>query len=102
MPNLNDQKEVARFLADIDFTIMGESKGTFSPDHIAYHCNLSKGDAAFGTTYQSNPAYSGKPTVADVIRSLASDAVDAETFDIDTFADEMGFTKPSQAIRAYE
>lgn len=102
MPNLNDQKEVARFLADIDFTIVGESKGTFSHHHIAYHCNLSKGDAAFGTTYQSNPAYSGKPTVVDVIRSLASDAVDAETFDIDTFADEMGFTKPSQAIRAYE
>lgn len=102
MSNFNDQKQVARFLADIDFTIVGESKGTFSPDHIAYHCNLSKGDAAFGTTYQSNPSYSGEPTVADVIRSLASDAVDAQSFDIDTFADEMGFTKPSQAIRAYE
>ena len=94
--------EVARFLADIDFTIVGRSKGTFSPNHMAYHCNLSKGDAAFGTTYQSNPAVHGEPSVTDVIAALASDATVAADYDIDDFADELGFTKPSEAIRAYE
>lgn len=47
--DLTDPKDVADLLAGIDFTIVGKSKGTFSPDHMAYHCNLSKGDAAFGT-----------------------------------------------------
>lgn len=94
--------EVARFLADIDFTIVGRSQGTFSPNHMAYHCNLSKGDAAFGTTYQSNPAVHGEPSVTDVIAALASDATAAADYGIDDFADELGFTKPSEAIRAYE
>lgn len=34
--------------------------------------------------------------------SLTSDAMVASDYDIDTFADEFGYTKPSQAIRAYE
>lgn len=100
--NFKDVQDVAKFLADIDFTIVGKSKGTFSPNHMAYHCNLSKGDAAFGTTYQNNPAYSGEPTVIDVLSAMSMEALDVADRNIDDFADELGFTKPSEAIRAYE
>lgn len=100
--NFKDVQDVAKFLADIDFTIVGKSKGTFSPDHMAYHCNLSKGDAAFGTTYQNNPAFSGEPTVIDVLSAMSMDALDVADRNIDDFADELGFTKPSEAIRANE
>lgn len=34
--------------------------------------------------------------------SLTSDAMVASDYDIDTFADEFGYAKPSQAIRASE
>lgn len=102
MPNLATVQGAADFLADIDFDIAGKSRGDFSPQHIAYSCNLSKGDAAFGTTFQSNPQFNDAPTVADVLGSLSSEAMLAHDYGIDEFADEMGYTKPSAAIRAYE
>lgn len=100
--NFDNARGVAAFLADIDFAIVDESQGDFTPAHVAYRCRLSVGDASFVTTYQCNPAYSGEPTVTDVVCSLASDAADAEMLSVDEFADEMGFEKPSQAIRAYD
>lgn len=102
MPNFNDQTEAAKFLADIDFDIRDTSQGTFSPDHMAYHCALSKGSDTFYTIYQSNPQFNDKPTVTDVIASLSSEAMLAHDYGIDEFADEMGYTKPSAAICAYE
>lgn len=74
MPNFNDQTEAAKFLADIDFDIRDTSQRTFSPDHMAYHCALSKGSDTFYTIYQSNPQFNDKPTVTDVIGSLSSEA----------------------------
>lgn len=41
--NLTDPKGAAELLADIDFTINDTSQGTFSPDHVAYHCSLTSG-----------------------------------------------------------
>lgn len=100
--DFEDVQEVAKFLAGIDLTINSTSQGDFSTDHIKYHCTLSDGHESFDTTYQSNPAVHGEPTVTDVIAALASDALDVADRDIDDFADELDFTKPSEAIRAYE
>lgn len=41
-------------------------------------------------------------SATDVFAALASDALAVDGLFVDTFADELGFEKPSQAIRAYE
>lgn len=102
MPNLSTVQGAADFLADIDFTIRDTSQGTFSPDHMAYHCALSNGSHTFYTIYQSNPKFNDAPTAADVLGSLSTEAMLAHDYGIDEFADEMGYTKPSEAIRAYD
>lgn len=100
--NFEDTQKAAKFLASLDFTIFDTSQGDFTPEHVMYHCTLSYGGESFNTTYQSNPTVHGEPTVADVVAALASDATTAADYDIDDFADEFGFAKPSEAIRAYE
>ena len=100
--HFDDVQEAARFIADIGFSIAGTSQGDFTSDHVKYHCNLSMGDSAFGTSFQSNPQYHDEPTVVDVLSSLCLDASSVDGVHIDDFADEMDFKKPSEAIRAYE
>lgn len=103
MPNYNDAQGVADLLSQFDFNIISEGPGDFSPSHRKYTCEFSKpGIEPFTTTYQSNPDVYGQPTATDVFAALASDALAVDGLLVDTFADELGFEKPSQAIRAYE
>lgn len=103
MPNYNDAQGVADLLSRFDFNIINESPGDFSTKHRKYTCEFSKpGIESFTTTYQCNPRFGGQPTATDVFAALASDALAVDGRHIDDFADEMGFEKPSQAIRAYE
>lgn len=103
MPNYNDAQAVADLLSQFDFNIISEGPGDFSTQHRKYTCEFSKpGIESFTTTYQSNPDVHGQPTATDVFAALASDALAVDGLLVDTFADELGFEKPSQAIRAYE
>lgn len=103
MPNYNDAQGVADLLSQFDFNIISEGPGDFSTQHRKYTCEFSKpGIESFTTTYQSNPDVHGQPTATDVFAALASDALAVDGRHIDDFADELGFEKPSQAIRAYE
>lgn len=103
MPNYNDAQGVADLLSQFDFNIISEGPGDFSTQHRKYTCEFSKpGIESFTTTYQSNPDVHGQPTATDVFAALASDALAVDGLLVDTFADELGFEKPSQAIRAYE
>lgn len=103
MPNYNEAQGVADLLSKFDFNIISEGPGDFSTQHRKYTCEFSKpGIESFTTTYQSNPDVHGQPTATDVFAALASDALAVDGRHIDDFADEMGFEKPSQAIRAYE
>lgn len=103
MPNYNDAQRVADLLSQFDFNIINEGPGDFSTQHRKYTCEFSKpGIESFTTTYQSNPDVHGQPTATDVFAALASDALAVDGLFVDTFADELGFEKPSQAIRAYE
>lgn len=103
MPNYNDAQGVADLLSQFDFNIISEGPGDFSPSHRKYTCEFSKpGIEPFTTTYRCNPRFGGQPTATDVFAALASDALAVDGHHIDDFADEMGFEKPSQAIRAYE
>lgn len=105
MPHLNDPKLAAQLLSGISFTINHTSRGDFSLQHVKYDCTLSYGDGEndiLHTSYQSVPSIHGEPSLTDVMMSLTSDAMVASDYDIDTFADEFGYAKPSQAIRAYE
>lgn len=93
----------ADLLSQFDFNIINEGPGDFSTQHRKYTCEFSKpGIESFTTTYQSNPDVHGQPTATDVFAALASDALAVDGLFVDTFADELGFEKPSQAIRAYE
>lgn len=105
MPYYTDLDTVngaAKLVADVSLDITGTSQGNFSHEHVKYQCILTCGNESFVTSYQSNPAYHGEPSVSDVLGSLVNDAADVAEMHIDDFADELGFTKPSQAIRAYE
>ena len=97
-------EQAARFLADIHLDILNTGKGDFSPNHVKYTCQLTPehGDP-FTTDYQSNPSVHGEPTVTQVMSSLLSDSRVPEAYhDVDDFADDMGYRKPSEAIRAWE
>lgn len=103
MPNYNDAQGVADLLSQFDFNIISEGPGDFSTQHRKYTCEFSKpGIESFTTTYQCNPRFDGQPTATDVFAALASDTLAVDGHHIDDFADELGFEKPSQAIRAYE
>lgn len=98
-----DAREVADLLSRFDFKILREQEGDFSPSHRKYLCEFSRpGYETFSTSYQCNPEVHGQPTAADVFAALVSDALAVDGYNIDDFADELGFDKPSAAIRAYE
>lgn len=98
----NQIEAVAQFVAGLDFAIIGTSQGDFTPEHTKYACTITASGKDFNTSYQSNPSVYGEPTLIDVLTSLAGDARLANDYEIDDFADELGFSKPSEAIRAYE
>lgn len=103
MANYKEAQGVADLLSQFDFNIISEGPGDFSTQHRKYTCEFSKpGIESFTTTYQCNPRFDGQPTATDVFAALASDALAVDGHHIDDFADELGFEKPSQAIRAYE
>lgn len=98
-----DAREVADLLSRFNFKILREQEGDFSPSHRKYLCEFSRpGYETFSTSYQCNPEVHGQPTAADVFAALVSDALAVDGYNIDDFADELGFDKPSAAIRAYE
>ena len=97
-------EQAANFLAGIHLDILNTGKGDFSPNHVKYTCQLTPryGDP-FTTDYQSNPSVHGEPTVTQVMSSLLSDSRIPDAYhDVDDFADDMGYRKPSEAIRAWE
>lgn len=102
--NFEDAAHVAKYIADINFSITGTAPVDSSPDKVKYYCSFTKHDITFDTTYQPPSAVDGEPTAADVLSLLADDALAIidNNYSIDDFADEYGYTKPSQAIRAYE
>lgn len=98
-----DTQEVTDLISRFDFKILSEQEGDFSPSHRKFLCELSQqGYETFSTSYQCNPKVHGHPTAADVFAALVTDALNANDYNIDDFADEFGFDKPSAAIRAYE
>lgn len=98
-----DAREVGDLLSRFNFKILREQEGDFSPSHRKYLCEFSRpGYETFSTSYQCNPEVHGQPTAADVFAALVSDALAVDGYNIDDFADELGFDKPSAAIRAYE
>lgn len=97
-------EQAANFLAGIHLDILNTGKGDFSPNHVKYTCQLTPryGDS-FTTDYQSNPSVHGEPTVTQVVSSLLSDSRIPDAYHgVDDFADDMGYRKPSAAIRAWE
>ena len=74
----------------------------FTPDHTRFDVTIQRNGETFETEYQCNTRYS-QPDLQNVLSSLVSDALSVEQCSgVDDFADELGFEKPSQAIRAWE
>lgn len=98
-----DARWVADLLSQFDFKIIREQEGDLSPFHRKFLCEFRRpGYETFSTIYQCNLDVHGQPTAADVFAALVSDALAVDGYHIDDFADELGFDKPSVAIRAYE
>ena len=104
MPAFNTPEEAARFLADIKLDILDTRKGTFSPHHIDYTVSLIRPTDSRGYTthFQSNPEVHGLPTIPQIMQAVLEDSRMPEEYDIDAFAAALNFSKPSEAIKAYE
>lgn len=72
--NFEDAAHVAKYIADINFSITGTAPVDSSPDKVKYYCSFTKHDITFDTTYQPPSAVDGEPTAADVLSLLADDA----------------------------
>lgn len=104
MAEYKTREQAAQFLANFHLDILDTERGDFSPNHLKYTCKLTPNNGQpFVTEYQSNPAVYGTPTISQIMGSLLSDArIPYAYHDIDDFADDMGYRKPSAAIRAWE
>lgn len=93
---------VAGFLKDFQMRINHQEKGTFSPAHVRYFLTISRYGKEFSTSFESNPAVHGEPTVTQVFSALADDALTMRSYGLDEFVDEFcEGMKPSAALRAY-
>lgn len=102
MPSYSTPEAVAGFLKDFQMRINHQEKGTFSPAHVRYFLTISRYGKEFSTSFESNPAVHGKPTVTQVFSALASDALTMRSYGLDEFVDELcEGMKPSAALRAY-
>lgn len=102
MPSYSTPEAVADFLKDFQMRINHQKKGTFSPAHVRYFLTISRYGKEFSTSFESNPAVYGEPTVTQVFSALASDALTMRSYGLDEFVDELcEGMKPSAALRAY-
>lgn len=102
MPSYSTPEDVAGFLKDFQMRINHQKKGTFSPAHVRYFLTISRYGKEFSTSFESNPAVYGEPTVTQVFSALASDALTMRSYGLDEFVDELcEGMKPSAALRAY-
>lgn len=102
MPSYSIPEAVAGFLKDFQMRINHQEKGTFSPAHVRYFLTISRYGKEFSTSFESNPAVHGEPTVTQVFSALASDALTMRSYGLDEFVDELcEGMKPSAALRAY-
>ena len=68
-----------------------------------WRVTLSRGGRSYATPYHMGAAYAGEPELCDVVSSLLSDAAMVDEYDdLDEFAEELGITKPSEAITAWD
>lgn len=102
MSSYSTPEAVAGFLKDFQMRINHQKKGTFSPAHVRYFLTISRYGKEFSTSFESNPAVYGEPTVTQVFSALASDALTMRSYGLDEFVDELcEGMKPSAALRAY-
>ena len=102
MPSYSTPEAVAGFLKDFQMRINHQKNGTFSPAHVRYFLTISRYGKEFSTSFESNPAVHGEPTVTQVFSALASDALTMRSYGLDEFVDELcEGMKPSAALRAY-
>lgn len=98
-------EQAAKFLADIHLDILGTARAGYSPNHSIYNVNLDAPRYGKGlvTDYDDLKQGDGNPTITQVMGSVLADSrIPMAYHDIDDFADDMGYRKPSAAIRAWE
>lgn len=99
--NLDTVEGAAQLLADVELTVRGQRAGDWSKDNTRWLVTLACGEDSIDTSFEWNTRRV-EPALIDVLQTHASEAADVVYQHIDDYADEMGFTKPSQAIAAYE
>lgn len=98
-------EQAAEFLADIHLDILGTARAGYSPNHSIYNVNLDAPRYGKGlvTDYDDLKQGDGNPTITQIMVSVLADSrIPMAYHDIDDFADDMGYRKPSAAIRAWD
>jgi len=62
----------------------------------------AKNGATWSGEYSQGPMVADGPTLGGVVLCLASDSTCADVHDLDEFAEVFGYTKPTEAIAAFE
>lgn len=99
--NLDTVEGAALLLADVEMAVRGQRAGDWSKDNTRWLVTLACGEDSIDTSFEWNTRR-GEPALIDVLQTHASEAADVVYQHLDDYADEMGFTKPSQAIAAYK
>ncbi len=81
------------------YSVADEQKDLFTSQHVLYKCKIQYNGKSYSFPYQCNRRY--VPELKDVLDCLFLDASCAD-YMLDEFAEELGYTKPSIAIKAYK
>lgn len=72
------------------------------PDANPYFATIYVGEEIYSTPFYTGSGWKKNPTITDVLSSLLLDASAFQcSTDIDDFADNLGITKVSQAVKMY-
>lgn len=102
--SLNDPKGAAKFLAGIQFTVLGTSPSERNPEATTYHCLLRVNGGERAVNCNWRQGQDAGPTVADAIRPLLYYASLANGTSLYDFVDKRYLTElpPSENIKMYE
>lgn len=81
------------------YSVADEQKDLFSSWHVLYKCKIQYNGKSYSFPYQCNK--SRTPELKDVLDCLFLDASYGD-YTLDEFAEELGYTKPSVAIKAHK
>lgn len=102
LETLCEQKNITLTLKPGPPPIDDDEDGNWKRDAHRYLATIHVGEESYTTPFYTGSGWTEHPTVVDVMASLLLDAsAFQDSTDIDDFADNLGITKVSQAVKIY-